>query len=309
MRAIIASFGALAFATAAAAQTIPMTPDLQKVIDGAKQEKELVIEAGGAVLGGGDERIAPAMKKMFGVDFAYKFTPGGLFGVIGNKVQTEFRAGQRASTDVWLATAPQIVPLLKVDMWRKVDWDKLYPGRIKPEYIEANGTALRITTSVPGVLYNKQRAPEFAQVRMMDDLLKPEYKGKFGTTSFAAGFDVLLGKDAWGEEKVSAFLVKFAKQAAGILPCGGEDRIASGEFLALALDCAGGTQLTARYKDHLALQVPADNAQRRLSYLMVPKNAAHPNLAILYTLFFASPEGQQISRESWGLQLYEFEET
>jgi ABC-type Fe3+ transport system substrate-binding protein len=162
---------------------------------------------------------------------------------------------------------------------------------------------------VPGVLYNKQRAPEFAQVRMMDDLLKPEYKGKFGTTSFAAGFDVLLGKDAWGEEKVSAFLVKFAKQAAGILPCGGEDRIASGEFLALALDCAGGTQLTARYKDHLALQVPADNAQRRLSYLMVPKNAAHPNLAILYTLFFASPEGQQISRESWGLQLYEFEET
>jgi len=104
MRAIIASFGALAFATAAAAQTIPMTPDLQKVIDGAKQEKELVIEAGGAVLGGGDERIAPAMKKMFGVDFAYKFTPGGLFGVIGNKVQTEYRAGQKASTDVWLAT-------------------------------------------------------------------------------------------------------------------------------------------------------------------------------------------------------------
>jgi ABC-type Fe3+ transport system substrate-binding protein len=34
-------------------------------------------------------------------------------------------------------------------------------------------------------------------------------------------------------------------------------------------------------------------AQRRYSYLAIPAHAAHPNAAILYTLYLSSPEGQE----------------
>ena len=91
----------------------------------------------------------------------------------------------------------------------------------------------------------------------MADLLKPEYKGKYGTTIYGAGFDVLLANDVWGPEKTLAFYGKFVKNMQGILNCGGEDRIASGEFLALAMDCGGGTHHEAKYNPAYSEPLPA----------------------------------------------------
>ena len=123
MRALLAGLGALAFATAAAAQTIPMNLDLQKIVDGAKAEKALIIEMGPTVLGGEPTRAAfkDWVKKEYGIDVAVGFTPGGPFGVVGNKIATEFRAGQPSSTDIWAASPPQYHPYMRLEMFRKVD--------------------------------------------------------------------------------------------------------------------------------------------------------------------------------------------
>lgn len=288
-----------------------VSPELAKVIEAAKSEKVLELSAGPAVLGGAEmgPRIVAGMKKAFGIDIDYRFTPGGPFGEIGNKVATEFRAGQTASTDAWTGAPAQIAPLLRLNMFRKVDWPALYPGRIKPEFVEGDGTALRIATSTPGVLYNRLKAPEFGKIKTMQDMLKPEYKGKFGTTIYGAGFDILLANDMWGPEKTLAFYGKFVKNMQGILNCGSEDRIASGEFPALMMDCGGGGQHDEKYRNSLALVIVKDNAALRPDYLLVPKNAAHPNVAILYGVFMSSPEGQKIVQDSWQIPLYEYPET
>jgi len=51
----------------------------------------------------------------------------------------------------------------------------------------------------------------------------------------AASFDRLAL--FWGEEKATAFLQKFAKQVAGLIRCGEEERVANGEFAMLAFNC------------------------------------------------------------------------
>jgi ABC-type Fe3+ transport system substrate-binding protein len=301
----------IALATAAQAAEMKMTPELAKIVEAAKAEKVMDISSGPGVNGGAEmaDRIVAGIKKYFGIELEYKFTPGGPMGEIGNKVATEFRANQKASTDLWTGAAAQIVPLLKLNMFEKVDWAKLYPERIKPEFVEADGTALRVTTGLPGILYNKQKGPAFGQIATMDDLLKPEFKGKFGTTIYGAGFDVMLANDVWGPEKTLAFYSKFVQNMQGILNCGGDDRVASGEFLALAFDCAGGSQYQPQYKDILALHVVPEMAQRRPYYLMVPKNAAHKNTAVILSLFLSTPDGQKVQEDSWGISLYEHPET
>ena len=82
------------------------------------------------------------------------------------------------------------------------------PSRITPVMVEGEGRALRIATNLPGIVYNMKAAPWVAQVNTTDDLLKPEYKGKFYTTPFLGGFDVLLAPDVWGIEKTTAYHLK-----------------------------------------------------------------------------------------------------
>ena len=91
------------------------------------------------------------------------------------------------------------------------------------------------------------------------------------------------------------FIRKMSGQISGLIGCEAEDRIASGETPALVLDCMGGSQNRLRYrgKGILDTHIVGDVAQRRYSYLAIPDHAAHPNAAILYTLYLSSPEGQQ----------------
>jgi ABC-type Fe3+ transport system substrate-binding protein len=127
----------------------------------------------------------------------------------------------------------------------------------------------------------------------MNDLLKPQYKGKIYTTPYLAGFDVLLAKDVWGYDKTAAFLRAFAPSIGGVVSCAGTDRIASGEIPALALSCSGSEVNIERYRGVLDQVVLHDAGERRYDYLSIPVNAAHPNAAILFALYASSPEGQK----------------
>src|SRR6185437_10611361 len=291
---------------------IPMTPALQKVIDGAKQEGKLTLSYAANILGGseGAQVGAAGIKKEFGVDISITYFPGPSFAPMAAKLVTEMQAGQPASTDLYNGTAVEVTPQLSKGLFRKVPWTELYPGRITPQIAEANGRALRIVTKIPGVLYNKKVAPSFGEATSIQDLLKPEYKGKLYTTPYLAGFDVLVGKDVWGYDKTERFIKQFAQNIGGLVSCAGVDRIASGEIAALALSCSGSEAHLPKYGGVLAENVLLDIASRRFDYLCVPTNAAHPNAAILFALYASSPEGQmKILHDGFGTELDTYPET
>ena len=281
----------------AQAQTVGMNPELEKVIEGAKKEGKLVIRSTTSVNGGAAHlEVAEAgIKKMFGVDIDIQWVPGPPFAPLAAALYQEKQAGQPASGEVYVATAVQIVPYLDRGLFKQVDWAKLYPERIKPEMVEGDRRALRYMTGFPGINYNVKAASWVPEIKVISDVLKPQYKGKFVTTPFLAGFDVMLADSEWGDKKTEDFIRKMSGQISGLIGCEAEDRIASGETPALVLDCMGGSQNRLRYrgKGILDTHIVGDVAQRRYSYLAIPDHAAHPNAAILYTLYLSSPEGQQ----------------
>ena len=285
------------FAAAAHAQSIPINPALAKVIDAAKKEGKLVLRNAPTVMGGPDgARIAQAgIKAEFGIDLPVEWSPAAAFGPLGAQLLQEYQAGTPSSTDVYYATPPQIVPLMDKGLFQPVDWVALEPDRVLPAMVEGDKHALRVSVALPGILYNVKNAAWVKGIHTSADLLKPEYKNKYVTTPFLGGFDVLLANDVWGVDKTRDFVAKFAQQIAGLLPCGGQDRIAAGEFQALVLDCAGTWQNTLTYRDKgvLAAHIIRDMAQRRYAYLTIMKNAAHPNAGILFTLYMISHDGQE----------------
>ena len=113
---------------------IPMSPALQKVIDGAKQEGKLTLSYAANILGGPDgARVAATgIKQMFGVDLDVEFYPGPSFAPMAAKLLTEMQAGQPSSTDVYNGTAVEAQPQFARGLFRQVNWVELYPNRITP---------------------------------------------------------------------------------------------------------------------------------------------------------------------------------
>src|SRR3974377_473497 len=153
------------FAASAQAQTV--TPELAKVIAAAKQEGKLLLRSTTSVNGAaeGAKMAQDGIKRMFGGDLAVEWVPGPAFAPLAAVLYQEKQAGQPASGDVFVATpipikpsldrrtlppgplfsppAIQIPPYLARGLFQPVDWLTLMPDRIKPDYVEGGGRALR----------------------------------------------------------------------------------------------------------------------------------------------------------------------
>ena len=83
------------------------------------------------------------------------------------------------------------------------------------------------------------------------------------------------------------------------------ERIATGEFIALVMDCTGQDALQWQEKGApLDQMVPHDAAQQRYYYFAVPKHAQHPSAAKLFSIFMLTPEGQKIAYDTWKTDLH-----
>lgn len=278
------------------ASSLEMTPELRKVVDGARAEGKLTVESPPSLMGGGDavKEAADWIKREFGITLTTAYTPNPNNRGQAGKLYSEFQAHVKASTDAFLAAAVPIEALLDSGLFSSVPWPALMPGRITPQIAEVNNRALRILTRFPGILYNKASVPQMAEVQSMYDLLKPAYKSKFATTPDLGGLDGFVAKI--GYDKSVEYFKAMAAQISGIVPCGSQERIASGEVPALAFDCAGTAQTQDRFKDILALRIVPDAALRRYQYLAIPANAPEPNAGILFGLYLSSSEGQDANR-------------
>src|ERR1051325_9741873 len=110
----------------ARAQTVEITPDLAKVIAGARQEGKLLLRSTTSVNGAaeGAKLAQDGIKRMFGVDLAVEWVPGPAFAPLAAALHQEKQAGQPASGDVYIATAIQITPYLERGLFQSVDWAK-----------------------------------------------------------------------------------------------------------------------------------------------------------------------------------------
>lgn len=292
--AVIFAVALLGSAVSAGAQTLNLPADSKDLAAAAGREGTLNL-VWPESFGGADavQQYAAAMNKEFGTHIAVKYVPGIEMARFGNQLYTEMQAGQPASSDVYVGAAAQLVPLLQRGLFVPVPWRKLAPKDISDRDVEADGKALRIETALSGVTYNTGLVDK--PPRLLTDYLQPQWKNKIATTPYAAGYDILAANDLWGPQKTLDFVRKLSGQIAGLVRCGEVQRLATGEFSALVMDCIGNATEVWREKGApVGYAIPADAAQKRYYYITIPKNARHPNAAALFGSYLVSKGGQDI---------------
>jgi iron(III) transport system substrate-binding protein len=163
---------------------------------------------------------------------------------------------------------------------------------------------------VVGVTYNTNLVRGADVPRRLNDLLDPKWKGKIASTPYASGWREFVAADLLGQDQTFAYVRKFAPQVGGLIRCGESDRVTSGEFLMLVMDCGANDVITLKRQgapiDHVVLD---DAAVVHNRYGAVPVNSAAPNAAALFVAYLETPEAQATLWEVDGLDFYLFPES
>lgn len=284
-----------------------MSPAMQALAAAADKEGSLTVVAGDLVLGDAAnwQTLETGMNAMFGTHIKIRWSPGPALMQQGFQIIQEYKAGRRASTDLYNAPNQIVLQMLDADMLTRTDWKALLPGRITDEMVEEGGALLRWQSYARGVIYNTKLLPN--PPRTLAGYLDPSLKGKLATTPYAAGFDLLAAPDSLGPDATIKYAKQLATQVSGLIRCPDEDRIISGEFWALLIDCGEGKVAEEAAKGAPIGRVLLKEMNRiTFFYLTVPKNAEHPNAATLAAAYLMTPEGQKLSMKDGGRDLLFF---
>lgn len=290
-----AGLAAMALVTGGAARAAQPSAALKKVIARAEKEGKLNLEWGSSLLGGNEglQAMAAGMNKMFGTKIALRFTPGPSLPAVVNKVLISIGASQPSPVDAVIGSEQHAATMIKKGAAVPIDWRAMLPQRIQPSSVEEGGRAVRVFTTMPGGIdYNTKIAP--MKPTKLTDLLKPVWKGKVASTPYAASWELLTHNDVWGKRGIE-FAAKLAPQLGGLIRCNDLERLASGEFAAFAMDCSGREWVKLKREGApIAHVVPRDFPALRYYFFCIPKNAAHPDAAILFVTFLETREGQNL---------------
>jgi ABC-type Fe3+ transport system substrate-binding protein len=274
-------------------------PALQAVIDGARQEGQIVLAWGSIEDADVRQRLAAGFNKAYGLNLNVQWSTALSMPQMASRIAQEYQAGRPAASDVLLGSETHVLGMLRADALTPEDWASWAPHVQDARLLAPNGVAVELATRTPGMTYNTARRSGAAVPASMQDLLKPQYKGRIATTVYAANFDRLASAELWGKERTLDYVAKLSDQAAGLIRCGEPERVATGEFDLLALDCGAEDAHSLQVKGApLGHVIASDAALLSYWYLGVPRNAAHPHAAKLWVDYMLSREGQDLMYES-----------
>ena len=281
------------------------TPALQQLIEAAKAEGGRFIADAVIDDARGRKEAEIAMEKLFGFKVTWEAVDLMNQNQFASRLLKELQAGRQPSTDVFNGTQSTIPRLMQGNAIESVDnWQALLP-RIPKEAIVGGGGALAERTRIGGFAYNTNLVPANKVPKKMDDFLDPFWKGKLASTTYAAVWDRAGVRqdgtyDAEKAQRIADLLTKLVKEKhiLGILRCGDESRISSGEFVGLALLCSQDTVDLARRKGApIQMAFLDETSNLTHSYLGLMKKAKYPNMAKLFMVFVQTAEGQALLRK------------
>ena len=270
---------------------------LNDLIKAAQAEGELNLVAGGGLWGEeeGAKAMQDALNKKYGLNIKVRYAAGPAPGVMASRVVETHKAGVKSDTDILVANARNVSVVLGQGVTRAYPWRDVFP-HFPGDTAESEGQTIRFVDVFSGVNYNSREITGSDVPRRLKDALDPKWKGKIASTPYAAGLYFLASDRAWGYDKALEFVQALSRQITGLIRCGEESRIASGEFLMLVMDC--GSYNAERYARKTGAPVGSvwceDAPVVDSFYYIVPVNSAHPNLATLLVGFLMSKEGQDI---------------
>jgi ABC-type Fe3+ transport system substrate-binding protein len=273
---------------------------LEQLISAATKESDLYFVAGPGTFGGkkGLAEIEAGFNKKFGLNSRILFTAGPEMNSMAARMISEYKAGGKASTDIYLGSLGQFAHLQKENVLTEANLSATFPWVTKKMEEILAGKAVLVYTSPRGIIYNSSLiAPDKAPKKyedLIDPRLSPAWAGKLAIPPYPNWLVEL--SLMWGEERVKDFTRKLVALGGGWLRYGEEERVVSGEFPIMANI---GDSLAAMWKWQakgapLVAVLGTSPGDTSYFHLGVPRNSAHPNLAKLFAAFMVSKEGQSI---------------
>lgn len=281
------------------------TPAMEQLIKAAKAEGGTFIADAVIDDPRGRNEAEAAMEKMYGFKIKWESVDLMNQNRFAARLLKELEAGKQPSTDVFNGTQSSVPRLMEGNALEEVkNWRELLP-RIPKEAIATGGGALVERSRIGGFAYNTNLIPANKVPSKMNDFLDPFWKGKLASTTYAAVWDRASIKRGGGfdtdkAKRIADLLTKLVKEKhiIGLLRCGDENRIASGEFPGMALMCSADTIDLARRKGApLQMAYLDETSNLSHSYVALMKKAKYPNMAKLFMVFLQTPEGQGLLRK------------
>jgi ABC-type Fe3+ transport system substrate-binding protein len=281
------------------------TPALEQLIKAAKAEGGRFIADAVIDDPRGRKETETVMEKMFGFKVTWESVDLMNQNRFAARLLKELEAGKQPSTDVFNGTQSTIPRLIQAKALEPVNnWQALLP-RIPKEAIAPGGGALPERTRIGGFAYNTTLIPANKVPKKMNDFLDPFWKGKLASTTYAAVWDRASIRadgsfDSEKAQRIADLLTKLVKEKhiIGLLRCGDENRIASGEFAGMALMCSQDTvELANRKGAPLEMAYLDETSNLTHSYVGLMRNAKFPNMAKLFMVFLNTVEGQALLRK------------
>jgi iron(III) transport system substrate-binding protein len=273
---------------------------LDQLISAAKSEKELSFIAGPTTFGGkkGLAEIEAAFAKRFGIDAKIRFSAGPEMNAMAARVISEYKAGGKATTDIYLGSLGQYANLVRENALEELNWSGTFPWISRPMEETVSRCGVLVYSSPRGIIYNSNLIAVDKAPKSYEDLVDPKlsqsWAGKIAVPPYPNWLVEL--SLIWGEERLKDFTRKLVAINGGWLRYGEEERVLSGEFPIMANI---GDSLATMWKWQakgapLVAVLGSNPGDTSYFHLGVPRNSGHPNLAKLFVAFMISKEGQAI---------------
>ena len=275
------------------------SPELEKVIKGAKKEGvlKLLWTEGHMGADAGISDMLKSINKRYGTNIKLQFTQGRSFPANLGRLTQEHRAKQTSSTDVFMGSGSHMLSGFKTGMLQRVDWNKLIerpePQNAVVKRVNNGGVGVAIASRVVGIVYNTNLVKGSDIPYSIEDVMNPKWKGQIAITPYLTGFYQFAAPDVFGIKFMTDYMKRLKPQIGGFIGCNSLDKVASGQFAMLIFDC--GRDATVRYQRRgapLGHAVPKEIVRNNIINLGVPSNAAHPNVGKLFIAWTHSKEGQ-----------------
>jgi ABC-type Fe3+ transport system substrate-binding protein len=237
------------------------------------------------------QALVDIFNKKFGVNIKIERV-GVSAGDVASRMLAEKRGG-RYTVDMTIVSDRTMPTLIQNDVVEKVDWVGVFGGKINGLEIAATdivklarGYGLQYRDLVYGIAYNSKVIPEDKAPKTWADLTDPKWKRKITIDSGLSPIARLtstIGKEAvlqLGKEILQNQPIYADGTEAAVL------KVVSGEapIGVLALNTALGEK---RKGAPIEMVHPLPLAMVSGQLMVVAKNAPHPNLAKLFTAWFA----------------------
>jgi iron(III) transport system substrate-binding protein len=264
----------------------------QKLIDGAKQEGQVVLYSGLIV----NQMLRPLtagfMKK-------YPFVKMTYWRADSEELLPKLSAEARANSNVGDLFEGSGGGEIAVEAGLTLPFYSPELDNYPKIYLDPKGHLAPTRLSYFSIAYNTKMVPADKVPKTYDDLLDPQWKGKMAWPYANTGRYLFLIslRQAWGEEKAMTYFKKLAEQKIINFASGSArtlvDRVIAGEY-PIAINIYAHHPLISAGKGAPVNAQLMDPVPSAAGSLALVKGAKHPHAALLLTDFILSKEGQKI---------------